>query len=128
MRLLVDTHALIWWLLEDPRLSGTAYAALADRRNVVFVSAISLCEIAIKLSIHKLPAPDGFNHQILGSIAASAFRPLPVTLEHAYGVRWLPWHHRDPFDRVLVAQSLSDGLIMVTNDAAIRRYQVDCLW
>jgi PIN domain nuclease of toxin-antitoxin system len=126
--LLIDTHALIWWLLDDPRLSRKARAAMAKPQNRIFVSAITICEIAIKLSINKLPLPTELTQGFLDGVAAAGFLTLPVTMEHAYGIRNLPWHHRDPFDRLLVAQSRVERLTIVTNDRAIRNYRVDVLW
>jgi PIN domain nuclease of toxin-antitoxin system len=126
--LLLDTHALIWWLLDDGSLSPTARAALATPENQVLVSAVSIVEIAIKLSINKLPLPKELDQDLLDVVTATGFTPLPVTLEHAYAIRHLPWHHRDPFDRLLLAQSRVERLTIVTDDPMIRRYPVDVLW
>ena len=128
MRFLIDTHSLIWWLLGDPRLSRAARAALAKPQNRVFVSAMSICEITIKLSINKLPSPTQLSRGLLDAVDAAGFMTLPVTMEHAYAIRTLPWHHRDPFDRLLIAQSRVEGLTIVTNCRAIRSYHVDVLW
>jgi PIN domain nuclease of toxin-antitoxin system len=128
VRLLLDTHALLWWLLEDPQLSKGAGAAVRDRHNQVFVSAASLCEIALKLSLSKLPVPSELSKDLLHAIDRTGFTPLPVTLDHAYALRRLPFHHRDPFDRLLVAQSMSENLALVTKDPLIRRYGVDWIW
>ena len=128
MKLLVDTHALIWWLLDDHSLSRKARAALSKPRNRVFVSAVTIGEIAIKLSLNKLPLPEVLREGVLDAVAAAGFVTLVVTPEHAYALRHLPWHHRDPFDRLLVAQSQLEGLTIVTNDRAIRSYQVSVLW
>jgi PIN domain nuclease of toxin-antitoxin system len=128
VRLLLDTHALLWWLLEDSQLSGTACTAIQDRDNQVFLSAASVCEIAIKLSLNKLPVPDELSQGMLHAIDGSGFTPLPITLGHAYALRELPFHHRDPFDRLLVAQSMSENLALVTKDPLIRRYDVDWVW
>ena len=94
----------------------------------MFVSAVTIAEIAIKLSINKLPLPNELDQDLLDVIAATGFRSLPVTPEHAYAIRHLPWHHRDPFDRLLIAQSRLEGLTIVTEDRAIRRYSVGVLW
>ncbi|MGH6943805.1 MAG: type II toxin-antitoxin system VapC family toxin [Geminicoccaceae bacterium] len=128
MKLLLDTHALLWWVFDDPQLSRTAHAALSDPDNGVFVSAVSIWEIAIKVSLNKLPLPLEIDQQLPHVIAATGFTALPVTPEHAYGVRHLPWHHRDPFDRLLVSQARNDDLVMLTNDVLIRRYEVQALW
>jgi PIN domain nuclease of toxin-antitoxin system len=128
MKLLLDTHTLLWWLFEETQLSTRARAVVEDPDNHVFVSAASLCEIAIKLSLNKLSMPAEFDRDLISAITQTGFRSLPVTFEHAYAVRWMVWHHRDPFDRLLVAQSLSEGLTLVTRDPAIRQYDTASLW
>jgi PIN domain nuclease of toxin-antitoxin system len=128
VKLLLDTHTFIWWLFNDPQLSGSAKAAIADPANDVFVSAASVWEIAIKLSMNKLPLPSEINQELFETLAGTGFKALPVTLQHAYSVRYLPWRHRDPFDRLLVAQSQIAGMTLVTNDAALRHYDVATLW
>ncbi len=128
MRLLLDTHALLWWLLDDSRLSASARAALADGSNTVFVSAASAREVAIKASLGKLPLPPEAEAGIADAAVEAGFIQLPVTFDHAAGVRTLPWRHRDPFDRLLVAQGRLEGLTLVTGDSALGFYGVDLLW
>ena len=128
MRLLLDTHVLLWWLLADPGLSAAARAALADRKNAVFVSAVSAWEVAIKASLRRLPLPANAEALITQAAIDAGFTELPVTFVHAFGVQALPWHHRDPFDRLLVAQSRREGLALVTADRAFRSYGIDVLW
>ena len=94
----------------------------------MFVSAVSIVEIGIKLSINKLPLPDALDQDLLDIIAGSGFQSLPVTAEHAYASRHLPWHHRDPFDRLLIAQCQVEGLAIVSDDKMLRRYPVSVLW
>ena len=122
MNLLLDTHALLWWLNGDP-LAPEARIAVADPSNRVCVSSASIWEIAIKQSIGKL--------EVEGSIAAAAiedrFEPLPVTFEHAEAVPRLPSHHRDPFDRLLIAQAQVEALTIVTRNARIPTYDVPTL-
>jgi PIN domain nuclease of toxin-antitoxin system len=127
-KLLLDTHALIWWLLDDPNLSRTVRTVLAGPRPSVFVSAITVTEIAIKLSINKLPIAGELDQDLLQLVVGQGFHWLPVTAEHAYAIRHLPWHHRDPFDRVLIAQCQVEGLTLVSEDRAMRRYPVTILW
>jgi PIN domain nuclease of toxin-antitoxin system len=123
-RLLVDTHALLWWLTDDPGLSATARDALADPANDVNVSTASVWEIAIKRALGKLTAPDDLPDHIKGA----GFDWLPISSEHAWRVRELPPHHRDPFDRLLVAQSLTEAMPIVSGDARFGAYGVETRW
>ena len=123
MRLLLDTHVLLWALTDDPSLSAAARAAIVDGRNRVVVSAVSAWEITIKRSLGKLRAPADLAEEV----AAHRFTPLALSLEHALAVGALPDLHRDPFDRLLVAQAGVEGLTIVTRDRAIARYDVDVL-
>jgi PIN domain nuclease of toxin-antitoxin system len=128
MRLLLDTHALLWWLFDAGKLPPRTFETLDDGNNDVLVSAVSVAEIAIKLALNKLPMASKFEADVVDAIRRTGFASLPLTLQHAWGVVALPWHHRDPFDRLLIAQSRIEGLRLVTNDALIRRYDVDCMW
>jgi PIN domain nuclease of toxin-antitoxin system len=119
--LLVDTHALLWWLTDDPALSKTAREALADPATDVRVSTASVWEIAIKRALGKLTAPD----DLPDHIEAAGFAWLPISAEHAWRVRELPPHHRDPFDRLLVAQCLTEGMPIVSGDARFGAYGVE---
>ena len=123
-RLLLDTHALIWWQAQDlPVLSTQAYDAIADPGNAVFVSAASIWEIAIKRALNKLEAPGN----LVEAIEANGFRELQMTAFHAEQAGNLPLYHTDPFDRMLVAQAQAEGLILVTRDANIPRYGIRTL-
>ncbi|MFI5010199.1 MAG: type II toxin-antitoxin system VapC family toxin [Solirubrobacterales bacterium] len=124
MRLLADTHAALWLLGEDKRLSPRADELLTDATNEVLLSAAVVWEVAIKRSLGKLDAPDGFATQLLDGGAV----PLPVSIDHAQAVRSLPWHHRDPFDRLLVAQANLEDAILVSNDERLRPYGVRVAW
>ncbi len=123
MRLLLDTHAFLWWLGDDRRLGPTSRAAIADERNVVFVSAASAWEIAVKRRSGKLEAPG----DIADWIAASDFAPLPIDVSHVIAAAELPPHHRDPFDRMLVAQAQLEELTLVARDDTIDAYAVATL-
>ncbi|MGV9802337.1 type II toxin-antitoxin system VapC family toxin [Mycobacterium sp. NPDC003449] len=123
MRGLVDTHVLLWWLADDKNLSAAHRAAIAEPDNEVFVSAITVAEVAIKASLGKLQAPTGLD----GVLAEMGFRELPFTAAHAETLRELPWHHRDPFDRMLVAQAITEHLDLVTVDNRLRDYPVTCI-
>lgn len=123
MRLLLDTHVLIWALRDPDRLSGPAAEAIRAETSDVFVSMVSPWEIAIKKSLGNLRLPGDLQSQL----DAKRFELLPVSLRHTNAVESLPHHHGDPFDRLLVAQALVDGLTIVTADRQIRRYQVGLL-
>jgi PIN domain nuclease of toxin-antitoxin system len=122
--LLVDTHALLWWLTDDAALSPAARDAIADPVNEPFVSSASIWEIAIKRSLGKLTAPDDLPDRI----ADEGFPWLPISANHAWQVRELPLHHRDPFDRILVAQALIERLPIITADPHFGRYGVRVHW
>lgn len=125
MRLLLDTHALLWALAAPSRLPPRIAKALRDPSNTVFVSAASAWEIAIKASLGKLSADVD---EIVHAVVDVGFDELSVTLAHARRVRDLPSHHRDPFDRMLVAQALEEGLALVTHDGVLRAYRVPIEW
>ncbi len=120
MTLLLDTHALLWWLDDPNQLSRPARAAIRDGRNTVYVSAAVAWEIAIKKGLGKLDAPDDLE----AVMDACRFFPLPVTVAHALTVLSLPNHHRDPFDRLLIAQALHEGFRLVSRDPEIAKYPV----
>ena len=122
--LLVDTHALLWWLADDPGLSAAARETLAEPANDVLVSTASVFEIAIKRALGKVAAPD----DLPSHIEASGFGWLPVTAEHAWQVRGLAAHHRDPFDRLLVAQALVEQMPIVSADPRFAAYGVEVRW
>jgi PIN domain nuclease of toxin-antitoxin system len=123
VRLLLDTHALLWWLGDDAGLGARARSVMGDAANETFVSALSLAEIAIKQSIGKLRAP--FISDDL--IVEQGMTPLGFTPRHARKLLELPLHHRDPFDRMLIAQALEDGLTIVTTDSRFGPYGVPVL-
>lgn len=120
MRLLLDTHVLLWWLDEPSRLTVEARGAIRHGRNAVYVSAAVAWEIAIKKALGKLEAPDDLE----AVLEVCRFRTLPITVAHAEAAGRLPDHHRDPFDRMLVAQARLEGLTVVSRDAAMKAYGV----
>ena len=124
MRLLVDSHAALWLLNEDARLSGRADQMLTDASNEVLLSAAVVWEVAIKRSLGKLDAPDGF----AGMLLEAGATPLAVSIDHARAVRCLPWHHRDPFDRLLVAQARLEDAVLLSSDERLRAYDVRVAW
>lgn len=119
MRLLLDTNALLWWLA-DEGLAAQARDAIADPENHVAVSAISAWEISIKKALGKLVAPDDLEHQI----QVGGFASLPITIAHGVAAGQLERHHDDPFDRMLIAQALAEGLTIVTRDKRFNEYGV----
>lgn len=124
-RLLLDTNVVVWLLLGDHDAVPDATAqALADERNTVALSAVSVWEIAIKRSIGKLDIEDGW----ADALARLDFEPMPVTFTHARQVESLPWHHRDPFDRLLVAQATAEDHALVSADADLAAYGIDVFW
>jgi PIN domain nuclease of toxin-antitoxin system len=123
VQLLLDTHALLWWLQGDRALGASARAAIADERNLVFVSAATALQIAVERALGRLDAPDGVERWA----AEEGFEELAIGIEHAVASAELPAHHRDPFDRILIAQARLEALTLVTADAAIRRYDVETL-
>lgn len=125
MRLLLDTHALVWSLLEPERIPARLRATLIDPGHTVYVSAASIWEVAIKAGLGKLAFPLDRLEAITDE---AGFSELPVTSAHALEVRHLPLHHRDPFDRLLIAQAQHERLTLVTRDPDVRRYPVDTLW
>jgi PIN domain nuclease of toxin-antitoxin system len=123
--LLLDTNVVVWLLLGDrSRVSETARLALEDEANDLVVSAATVWEIAIKRSLGKLTIEDGWAR----ALARLGFVPLPVTAIHAEAVERLPWHHRDPFDRLLVAQATTERLALVSADPRLAAYGTDVVW
>ncbi len=128
MRLLLDTHAFFWWLSGSNRLSLPARQAIGDEDNEVIVSAASAWEIATKHRIGKLPDAEALALDIPGAIAGQNFEELPITVEHAVRAGALPGPHRDPFDRMLIAQALSGNLVLVSIEPLFDSYGVRRLW
>lgn len=124
MKLILDTHAALWWLADDDRMGAEAARQLTDETNQVLLSATVVWEVAIKRGLEKLTAPEDLVPTLLGAGA----QPLPVTLEHAASVELLPQHHRDPFDRMLIAQALAEGASLVSRDDVFRPYGVPLVW
>jgi PIN domain nuclease of toxin-antitoxin system len=128
MRALLDTHAFLWWIGNDPRLSTRAREIIADDGNEIVLSAVSAWEIAIKASLGRFAIRGDIAAFVHSNVTASGFEVLPLLIEHALRVASLPDHHRDPFDRALVAQAQVEDLALLTTDRAISRYSVRILW
>ena len=124
MRLLLDTHAALWWLTGDERFGAEAEQQISDATNQVLLSAAVVWEVAIKRSLGKLQAPPDFGPTLVGAGA----QPLPVSLDHAAAVEELPWHHRDPFGRLLIAQATVERAALVSADEALAAYGIRVVW
>lgn len=128
MRLLLDTHALLWWLSGDEALAAAARTAIADNGNDIFVSAASFWEIATKHRIGKLPGFGVVVADLGRAVANQGFVGLPIDLRHGQAAGALPGPHRDPFDRMLIAQAMLENLVLVSNEQAFDAYGVARLW
>jgi PIN domain nuclease of toxin-antitoxin system len=128
VRLLLDTHAFLWLVSDDPRVSRRAREVFSDKKNEVFLSVASVWEMAIKLSLDKLRVQGSLPEVIAQEVRNNAVKVMPVELEHALLVSSLPFHHRDPFDRLLVAQALVEKLVVLSNDDAFDRYSTRRVW
>lgn len=128
MRLLLDTHALLWWLSGDDALSAAARTAIADEENGIFVSAASIWEIASKHRIGKLPGIAAIIADLDRVIADQGFIGLPINLRHGQVAGSLPGPQRDPFDRMLIAQAMLENLVLVSNEQPFDAYGVTRLW
>jgi PIN domain nuclease of toxin-antitoxin system len=128
MKVLLDTHTFLWWITDSPRLSARAREVIHDSDNELFFSAASGWEIAIKAQLGRLQLPDNLEQFIVEQLALNAILVLPIQLRHALHVYTLPQHHRDPFDRMLVAQSQVENLSLLTADPQITQYEVAIIW
>lgn len=124
LNLLLDTHAFIWYLQDEPRLRRPTRELVDDPLNDVFVSAVAAWEIAIKAKLGKLEVPPNVAGWLPTQLTLNRFKQLPITVSHAAAVEGLPLHHRDPFDRLLIAQARAEQLTIVTTDAWFEAYDV----
>lgn len=128
MDILLDTHTLLWFITDAPRLSRNAVELVNDSSNNKFVSIVSLWEIAIKLSIGKIFFTEPFHQLFPHQLDINGFELLPVEINHTSVIAMLPFHHRDPFDRLLIAQSLEENMSIVSADKVFDDYGVTRLW
>ncbi len=128
MRVLLDTHTLLWWLDGDRRLSRTARNRMADPDNIVLVSAASAWEITTKARIGKLPGALAVAEDVAGAVAGQGFSALDITIFHAQRAGRLPGGHRDPFDRMLIAQAQLEDVPIVSNETIFDGYGVTRIW
>ncbi|MHB8511654.1 MAG: type II toxin-antitoxin system VapC family toxin [Actinomycetota bacterium] len=128
LRLLLDTQAFLWFILNDPRISGKAHRAIENVSHEVFISVVTPWEIIQKFSVGRLllsESPEVFIHR---HISIAGLSVLPITLSHTLALAALPLHHRDPFDRMLIAQAISDNLTLISSDKKMRAYDVKIFW
>lgn len=128
MRLLLDTHTLIWWLTEDLSLPASARRLIASRNSEVLVSAVSAWEIATKVRLGRLEAAADLARDFGGYLARERFESLSISTEHGIRAGSLPGAHKDPFDRILVAQAQIESLLIVSNDSLLDGYGVSRTW
>jgi PIN domain nuclease of toxin-antitoxin system len=128
VRALLDTHAFLWWIADDERLGPRARKAIADGSNDVFFSTASAWEIAVKAGLGRLRLTDDLERFIPAQVTTNGFQVMPVHLRHALAVHALPDHHRDPFDRILIAQAVRESLVLLSGDPQVRRYPVKVVW
>jgi PIN domain nuclease of toxin-antitoxin system len=128
MRLLLDTHAFLWFFTSDPKLSAAALTLIAEPTNEILVSPASYWEVAIKVSPGKYPLTVPFEQFWTAGIDGSGFGILPVRLPHAAVLSSLPMHHKDPFDRMIISQAIAEQIPVVTADSAFGSYAVTTLW
>lgn len=128
MRLLLDTHVFIWFVLSPGQLSSAALAAIQSAENTIYLSLVSAWEMSIKSGLGKLSLAQPIEPFVRGQARRNRFEILPITLTHIATVETLPLHHRDPFDRLLIAQSMTEGLPLITADHSIASYPIEQIW
>jgi PIN domain nuclease of toxin-antitoxin system len=128
MKVLLDTHAFLWLITDDNRLSQTARKAFLNPKNSLLFSAASLWEICIKQSLGKLSLRSGWLQTIQNELKVNAIQWLPIEIAHCARLTKLPFHHRDPFDRMLIAQALVESLQLLSRDDRFVAYKIKCIW
>jgi len=128
VRCLLDTHTLIWWMTTDPHLSSAAGAIIRSKENTTIVSAVSAWEIATKVRLGRLPAAVGLVQDFVSDLQRHRIEILDVTAEHGIRAGLLPGPHKDPFDRMLIAQAIAENIPIVSNDRALDGYGINRLW
>lgn len=125
---LLDTHVLLWWLFDDPKLSKRAREAIKAPESRIFVSSVSGWEISIKYHLGKLPHVADLVKELPLYVRRERFEILPISLEHAIAAGAMDGKHKDPFDRMLIAQARSDELVLISNDKIFKKYKVPLFW
>ena len=127
-RFLIDTHVLLWWLFDDPKLSGRAHEVIRAPTNTILVSSATGWEIATKHRLGKLPHAGEVARNLPAMLRKSRMDVLPITMDHALTAGALPGPHRDPFDRMLIAQGQIEELPILTSDHAFKQYPIEIIW
>ena len=128
MRILLDTHAFLWWITDHPKLSDQARNVITNTENEIYLSAASCWEIVIQAKLGRLELPEKLHIFIPEQLHINHFLSLPILISHALAVYQLPKLHNDPFDRILIAQARADKLSILTTDSLISKYGVDVIW
>lgn len=128
MKALLDTHVFLWWVTDDPRISPKVREIMEDEEKDLFLSAASIWEMAIKLRLRRLQLPKKPNLYLSEQMAMNAIQSLSITMQHALKVYSLPDIHKDPFDRIIIAQALSEDMPILTKDGDIPKYSVQTIW
>ena len=128
MKILLDTHAFLWWIRDDPRLSRRARELVTSGRNELFLSVTCVWEILTKTQTGKLRLAESAQKFVTEQLTANNIRVLPLTLDHIFRLEQLPLHHRDPFDRILIAQSLEEEFPILSADPLLKNYSATLLW
>jgi PIN domain nuclease of toxin-antitoxin system len=128
MRYLLDTHAFLWFVLDDKRISTQSKSIIEDSKNKIYFSAASAWEIAIKTKLARLKIKGDFDSFIIEQLSTNSFVPLSITISHSLYTKRLPQVHKDPFDRIMIAQSKLEDLPLISKDKEIRKYNVAMIW
>ena len=128
MRYLLDTHAFLWFVLDDQRISAKAKLIIEDSKNKIYFSAASAWEIAIKTELARLKIKGDLDRFIIEQLSTNSFVPLSITISHSLYTKRLPLVHKDPFDRIIIAQSKLENLPLISKDKKIRKYKVTTVW
>jgi PIN domain nuclease of toxin-antitoxin system len=128
MKVLLDTHVFLWLIIGDERLSKKAKQVFLDPQNQIFLSAVSLWEIGIKKSLGKLSLKNGWVKQLEKEMKINTIQVLPIEMTHCDHISKLPFHHRDPFDRMLISQAIAERMAIVTGDSRFSDYGIGCIW
>jgi PIN domain nuclease of toxin-antitoxin system len=128
MRYLLDTHAFLWFVLDDKRISTEAKSIIADSKNTIYFSAASAWEMAIKTKLARLKIIGDIEPFIIEQLSTNSFVPLSITISHALYTERLPQIHKDPFDRIIIAQSKLEDLPLISKDKKVRKYKVTMVW